>query len=382
MISNNRSYNMKQNIVIILILFSRFIYSLNWFVISPALPLIASSGYMQKWMIGLIPLIFFLFTGLFQIPSGIVSNKLGAPATFTAGLILLSLGNILLILYQNFEWVLLTRALSGFGAALFFASAGAVLIELKPDKPGFMMGMYNVAFALGGGAGLLWGVVHEMVGWKSGMLIAGVSGIISAAIGYLPTHNNKNIGRFSVTDAINQLLDRNILKVSLAFTGTWGAYFATGLLLPTYLQLELRQGLAISGTESTPLLFASIFGGLSAAIYDKIKRKKLLLLFSGLLSVLPASLFGFREGILIIPALLTLGFFNEMAISICYAHANYASPEKKAASFAAMNTIQILIGMMLLPLVTWVALFSWFYAWIVMSLIGSLPLAFIIKLKE
>src|SRR5579885_3069586 len=143
MISNNRSYNMKQNIVIILILFSRFIYSLNWFVISPA-----------------IPLIFFLFTGLFQIPSGIVSNKLGAPATFTAGLILLSLGNILLILYQNFEWVLLTRALSGFGAALFFASAGAVLIELKPDKPGFMMGMYNVAFALGGGAGLLWGVVH------------------------------------------------------------------------------------------------------------------------------------------------------------------------------------------------------------------------------
>jgi|BEDMetMinimDraft_2_1075160.scaffolds.fasta_scaffold00521_2 MFS family permease len=373
---------MNQNIMIILILFSRFIYSLNWFVISPALPLIASSGYMQKWMIGLIPLVFFLFTGLFQIPSGVVSNKLGAPATFTIGLMLLSLGNILLILYQNFEWVLLTRALSGFGAALFFASAGAVLIGLKPEKPGFMMGMYNVAFALGGGAGLLWGVVHEMLGWKVGMLIAGISGIIIATISYFPTRYNTNIGRFSVTDAINQLTDRNILKVSLAFTGTWGAYFATGLLLPTYLQLELRQGLALSGTESTPLLLASIFGGLSAVVYDKIKRKKLLLLSSGLLSVLPASLFGFYGGMLIIPALLTLGFFNEMAISICYAHANYTSPEKNAASFAAMNTIQILIGMLLLPLVTWAALFSWFYAWIMMSLVGSLPLIFILKLKE
>jgi len=63
-------------------------------------------------------------------------------------------------------------------------------------------------------------------------------------------------------------------------------------------------------------------------------------------------------------------------------HANYTSPEKNAASFAAMNTIQILIGMLLLPLVTWAALFSWFYAWIMMSLVGSLPLIFILKLKE
>lgn len=382
MIKENHTNNSKQTITIVLILFSRFIYSLNWFVISPALPSIASSGHMQKWMIGLIPLVFFLFTGIFQIPSGVVSNKLGGPATFSVGLTLLSLGNILLIIDQNFAWVFLTRALSGFGAALFFASAGAVLLRMKPEKPGFMMGMYNVAFALGGGAGLLWGVVHEALGWKVGMLLAGVSGITAASIVYFPTRKNKNIGRFSITDAINQLTDRNILNVSLAFTGTWGTYFATGLLLPTYLELELHQGVAISGIESTPLIFASIFGGLSAAIYDNTKRKKILLLFCGLLSVLPASLFGFSGGILIIPALVTLGFFNEMAISICYAHANNASPEKNAASFAVINTIQILAGMTLLPLVTIVALFSWSYAWIIMSLVSIIPLTLITKMKE
>ncbi|MEM3637816.1 MAG: MFS transporter [Conexivisphaerales archaeon] len=363
-----------------LILLSRFIYSLNWFVISPALPAIASSGDMQQWMIGTIPLVFFIFTGISQIPSGIVSNKLGAPSTYSIGLILLSFGNILLIINQNFIWVFLTRALSGIGAALFFASAGGVLLNLKPEKPGLMMGLYNVAFALGGGAGLLWGVIHEVLGWKTGILLAGLLGVIVAVVSYIPTHKIKWIGKFSIQDAIGQLRDKNIVNVSIAFTGSWGAYLATGLLLPTYLELGLQQGQAVSGLISAPLLFASIFGGLSAALYDKVKRKKIILFMAGFLSVFPAAFFGLLSKF-IVELLLILGFFNEMAITMCYAQGNNTYPEKNTASFAAINTIQILLGMLLLPLVTIIASFSWVYAWIAMSLLGLAPLVFILRLE-
>lgn len=368
--------------IIVSILVARFIYSLNWFIISPALPSIAIDGHMANWMVGFVPLAFFAFTGMFQIPSGLVSNRIGSTNTFILGLVILSLGNMLIVLDPRFYWVFLTRAISGFGAALFFASAGGVLLGLKPERPGLMMGLYNMAFALGGGGGLVWGIVHEEFGWRAGMLLGGISGLVLALVNYLLTRGLDMKGKFSVAEALFQLRNRNILGMAFAFTGTWGTYLAVGQLLPTYLEVGLKEGIAVSGIESAPLLLSSVFGGLAAGVYDRTTHKRGLLLLSGILSILPTCFFGISSTGFIVISLIILGFFNELAISICYAFANNEFPERNTASFAVVNTVQILLGMSVLPLLSITAAFvSWSYAWVIIGTIPMIPLLIITKLN-
>jgi MFS family permease len=358
------------------------VYSLNWFVISPALPSISSEGDFPSWTFGLVLVAFFAFTGLFQIPSGLVSNRLGSTKTFVLGLTILSVGNMLLVLSPNLGWVIFTRGISGLGSALFFASAGGVLLGLYPERPGLVMGLYNVAFAVGGGGGLIWGIIHEEYGWRFGMLLAGALGLLVAGLNYVIVRNVEVEGRFGLSDALTQFKDAEMMKVALAFTGSWGAYFAAGQLLPAYLQLDLGKNTAASGIDSAPLLFASILGGTSALAYDRTTRRKLLLVVTGFLSIFPIAIFDLNGGKYIFPAILVLGFFNEMSISMFYAYVNDRAPQSPAASLAVVNTVQILLGMLVLPLLSISAFFfSWTYAWLIVGTLPLIPLVLLVNSK-
>ena len=338
--------------LLVLVLLSRFVYSLNWFLTSPALPVIAQEGGIPLWMLGLVPLAFFVSTGICQIPAGFVSNRLGATKTYVLGLVVLSLGNLVLPLSPDVTWLLFTRALAGVGAALFFASAGGVLLGLYPKRPGLIMGLYNVAFALGGGGGLLWGVLEQAYGWRFGVALGGALGVVVAVLNLVLVGGVFVKGRYDIGQALKLFSDRTMVLGAVSYMGVWGVYFAVGQLLPTYQQMVLAQTTGQSGIESSPLLFASILGGLSSVLYDRTSHKKGLLLAAGALAVLPITLFPFANGLLILPSLLVLGFFNELAISMFYAFANNRAPEKAAASLALVNMVQILLGMWMSPLLS------------------------------
>jgi len=364
------------------VLLARFMYSLNWFLTSPALPVIAQEGSIPLWMLGLVPLAFFISTGACQIPAGFVSNRLGSTRTYVLGLVVLSLGNLILPLSPNVTWLLFTRALAGVGAALFFASAGGVVLGLYPEKPGLIMGLYNVAFALGGGGGLLWGVLEQAYGWRFGIALGGVLGFAVALVNLAIVGGVAVKGRYDVRQALKLFSDRTMVLGAASYVGVWGAYFAVGQLLPTYQQTVLAQTTGQSGIESSPLLFASILGGLSSVLYDRTSHKKGLLLLAGALAAFPVALFPFGNGMLILPALLVMGFFNELAISMFYAFAGNQSPEKASASLAVVNMIQILLGMWVSPLLSVIAYtFSWNLGWFVVGVGSLIPLLLLIKVR-
>ena len=112
---------------------------------------------------------------------------------------------MLIVLDPGFNWVFLTRTISGFGAALFFASAGGVLLGLKPERLGLMMRLYNIVFALGGGGRLVCGIVHQEFGWMTGMLVGGTSSLVLALVNYLLTRGLDMKGKFSIPEALFQL---------------------------------------------------------------------------------------------------------------------------------------------------------------------------------
>jgi DHA1 family inner membrane transport protein len=88
--------------------------------------------------------------------------------------------SILMSAAPRWEWALGFRALGGVGAGLFFSTADAVLVALRPNAVGAALGWYNASFNLGGFVGYYWGYVTPAVGWR---LALGVPGVLATALG-------------------------------------------------------------------------------------------------------------------------------------------------------------------------------------------------------
>ncbi|MEM3335419.1 MAG: MFS transporter, partial [Thermoplasmata archaeon] len=91
------------------IIFSRAIYAFNWYNISPLFITISISLGISLSMLGLVPAFFLLGAGLFQIPAGIVSSKIGPKKTAMFGMYILSIFTILSGLSINLYFLLFSR---------------------------------------------------------------------------------------------------------------------------------------------------------------------------------------------------------------------------------------------------------------------------------
>jgi MFS family permease len=358
-----------------LILAARLTYSLQWFLLSPALPEIAAQGHVPNSLLGLIPVAFFGAAGIAQIPSVYISQRLGPTRTYVVGLLLLAAGNIFLPLYVTTFWLFATRAISGVGAALFFASAGGVLSDLYPGKPGAVMGLYNAAFALGGGLGLVWGVLDEALGWEMATELGGLVAVVLAVLNYVATRSEKFVQAPHPVGIRPSLANRTVLAAGLAYTGVWGTYFAVGQLLPSYEQLGLGASVSISGLQSSLLLFPSIVGSFMGIFYDRFRKKRLLLALAGIPSILPAAFIGLGRVDAIVASLIVIGFFNDLSISMLYAYLVDIPGGDPTATLALVNTFHMLIGMWEAPMLSLASTLSWSFGWVLVGTLPLLPLA-------
>jgi MFS family permease len=354
-----------------LILLGRLTYSLQWFLLSPALPQIASQGHVPTSLLGLIPVAFFAAAGVAQIPSVYIAQKVGPSKTYVVGLLLLAAGNVFLPLSVLTFWLFATRVISGVGAALFFASAGGVLSGLYPTKPGAVMGIYNAAFALGGGLGLVWGVLDQALGWELATELGGLLAVAMAALNYVAIRNERFVPAPRLVGIGPVLRNRTVLAAGLAYTGVWGCYFAVGQLLPSYEQIALGASVSISGISSSLLLFPSIVGSFMGVLYGSFRRKRLLLALAAVPSILPAVVIGTGRVDAIVISLITLGFFNDFSISMLYAYLVDLPDGDPTATLALVNTFHMLIGMWVAPMLSLASTISWSFGW---GLVGTLPL--------
>lgn len=354
-----------------LILIGRLTYSLQWFLLSPALPQIASQGHVATSLLGLIPVAFFGAAGIAQIPSVYISQRLGPSRTYVIGLLLLAAGNVFLPLSVSAFWLFATRVISGVGAALFFASAGGVLSSLYPSEPGAVMGLYNAAFAMGGGLGLVWGVLDQALGWQLATEIGGLLAVVMAVLNFVATRNERFMPAPRLTGIGPALRNRTVLAAGLAYTGVWGCYFAVGQLLPSYEQIALGASISMSGLQSSLLLFASIVGSFMGVLYGRFRRKRLVLALVAVPSILPAAAIGMGRVDAIVISLIIIGFFNDFSISMLYAFLVDLPDGDPIATLALVNTFHMLIGMWVAPMLSLASTISWSFGW---SLVGTLPL--------
>ncbi|TMI23424.1 MFS transporter [Candidatus Bathyarchaeota archaeon] len=337
----------KRWLVLASVLSSRVVYTINWFNISPALPIIQSDLKIDQASIGLLTSSFLLGAGLFQIPAGVLSSRWGPKNTSQLGMLTLSLSAIGEGVSPNFPILFTSRFLLGIGAALFFAPAIGVLTPLfKHDEEGFVMGLYSAMFNVGGGLGLFaWAFLVEVWNWHVALVLGGIIGLVLVMFGQVVIPKDVQVlhqpGSMGVA-----LRSRNIMLISFGIIGIWGGIFTTSQFLPKFLGEVYQVPTGQAGLIASLIMFAAILGGpVGGRASDLLRQRKVFMLIPGFAVALGLALIGIAppdQMWLLIPI---IGFMDAIVFSIEYASASqFPEVGQKYASLAIsfMNSAQIL----------------------------------------
>ncbi|GGP21944.1 hypothetical protein GCM10007981_15810 [Thermocladium modestius] len=351
------------------IMVSRIIYAIQWFVLAPPIAEVQAEFGVPGYLVGWIPLSFFVGAALLQVPSAYVSSKLGAKRTSIMGMIVLGAFTALSGLSANLWELLLFRAISGTGAALFFSSAAYLLVELNKGKEGIMMGLYNAFYGVGSLIGLLWGYVDNLFQWRAATALAGLLSII---MGLVDIYELRGFER-RPTYALGHI--RDSLGIAVGISGVWGSYYVVSELLPYQVAHLFGYGSFHAGLIAEGLVVASILGGFMTNEFFKMaKNKALLLLLVSIASSAPLYFMWVGNPLLEFALGAFSGFFNDMAFSVAYA---ITANKGGALSLAFVNFMNMIIGIWLQPLFTAVSSYGYLYGWLVVTTVAialALPL--------
>ena len=333
------------------VLTSRVIYTVNWFNIAP---LLGASGLLAKALSldlpsqGLLTSAFLLGAGIFQIPAGIVSARWGPKNTSQLGMLILSLSGIGEGLSVNFPTLFAARFMLGFGAALFFAPAIGILTPLfKPEEEGFVLGLYNSCFNIGGAIGLFgWVIVTDVLGWQGGLILGGLMGVVSVGIGQIVIPRDKPVERAHRRPMGPVFKNRNIWLIAFGVLGLWGAIFSSSNFLEAYTRDTFATAPLIAGLMASLIMFASIPGGPTGGLLsDKFRRRKIFMLVPGIVVSIGVILFGVSQPTELWFLVPLVGFMDSIVFSTMYASASQypeVGHDYAPLGISIINSVQIL----------------------------------------
>jgi len=344
--------NLKNGLAIYSIVFSRAIYALNWYNIAPAFLLISATFSLRMGLLGLLPTMFMLGAGIFQVPAGIIATKVGAKNTAMVGLLLISLFSIFSGLALNFELLLLFRFVVGIGAAFYFAPIIPILNRLfKGENKGYVMGIYNGAFNFGGGfAILVWAIISYSLGWRMGLILGGIIGLITTVENIIVIPKDiKNDADPEIYAKIKMVLtSKSVWALAIGLSGFWGAYFTAAQFLVTYSESIKHIVPSIAGSMSSLILLMGIVGGpIGGKLSDKLGKRKLFMYIPAISIGVLFILIPFSDLFNLFAIVILIGFLDVIVFSILYAMpAEYAEIESEYLPLAIglINSVQILIG--------------------------------------
>ena len=161
------------------------------------MPYYAETFNVNYTLVGLVVSAFGIARMFLDLPAGLLGQKYDKKILMLLGLILVSISSILAGIAQNYWILLLARIIEGFGSAIYVTIATIfIALVAKPERRGFLMGIYSGFLLLG-----------SIFGPSFGGIIANIYGInapffayaIVSAIGIIPTLtlpsiNNSNNG--------------------------------------------------------------------------------------------------------------------------------------------------------------------------------------------
>ncbi len=355
----------------VVLLASRFIYAANWYNLSPAVDKIQQSYGISISEVGLIFTTFLVGAAVFQIPSGMFASRIGSKNCSMIGILLMTASDVAAYFAPNFYLLLLYRAINGVGAAFFFSSALAVLSEVYPEKITSIVWIYNAAFNLGGGFGiLLMAGLMNPYSWVANSLLMGAMTSPFILFIYLLVPQSEALTKIDLGSVRSKILDLRIWMIAIGFSGFWTSTYEYPEFLKQYLSSSGYTGLVPGAIGSI-----SLIAGLSGLVLipfvrgnNQIKKSLILSICAGM-GIIALPLLGLT-GILLV----TIG---EAALFVLVSALEYvvvigSEPDRKyrPLRLGLFNSIQISLGSVFSFIFAFLVSFGFAYAWEFLGIIS------------
>jgi MFS family permease len=229
--------------------------------------------------------------------SGYVADRIGRVRTLQYTVVWFCVLSLVCALVQNFDQLIVARAILGFGFGGEWA-AGAVLIAetIRPEFRGRAVGVVQSAWALGWGSAvvlqaIVFSFVPDEIAWRAMFAVGAVPGVLlMVARRYVREPEMAQRTRQaraaagdnpSILEIFKPATSRTTIVASIFVMGCHGGYYAVTTWLPTFLKNE-RHLTVVGSTGYLAFLILGSFTGylFGAWMADRFGRKRLFVTFA------------------------------------------------------------------------------------------------------
>jgi EmrB/QacA subfamily drug resistance transporter len=223
------------------------------------------------------------------LPAGRAGDVLGRERTWLAGILVFVAASTLCALAPSLAWLVAARAAQGLGAALTTANSAPILVDAFPQQGGRMLGLGNIALALGMVAGPPIGALLTGLGSWRLIFVAAVpigAAVVLGSLGHLP-NSPRAREKLEPWSAILSMVGLGSILLGGTFGHRWGwleprtfvpfglgaAFMGAFLIRESraahpLLELSLlAQPIFVSGLLSSFFGFAALFTSLAVLPY-------------------------------------------------------------------------------------------------------------------
>lgn len=261
-------------------------------ILNPVMGEIAKQFNLNNAQLGILNSVFFLLYAIFQIPFGILGDKVGRKLVIISGFIIFGLGTLFSGLATGLGALMIFRAMAGFGEASYYGPQYALSTEAIPSKS-LTLGtaIINSGMAFGTSGGYILSsylVLEKGYHWSLPFIIMSVPTIIVGLM-FMLLHENvekteeiKKETNKKQEVAVEKTSVKEIFKnlnLLAAFTLLFCSIYANFVIitwLPKFLEIERGFAGTSVGFIASLVPWASVPGALIISrLSDKYKKTKI-----------------------------------------------------------------------------------------------------------
>jgi nitrate/nitrite transporter NarK len=243
---------------IIALCLTSIVTAVNYTNYGPLIPIMRTDLHINSGQAGLMSTLLFLGLAVTYIPAGAFADRYGPRPLLIGSCILLVVGGVLLSLIPNITWILLCRAIIGFGAGGAFVAGAGVAASMGKYSP-LAQGLYGGSVQIGSGLGLLiTPLLYGWVGWRGAFLLWGLFAIL-AIIAWLYINDGQEVHVPTKVDVRAGLRSPAVWTLGLAHMGTFGLGNAIAAWIAVYLAHQYGLTLGLAATLGSIALLTGMF---------------------------------------------------------------------------------------------------------------------------
>lgn len=160
----------------------------------PIIPLLVTELDITLTQAGLLLTVFYAMYSIFQLPAGLLADRIGKKRLLVAGLVGMSGGILLAATAQSYEMLLLSQILAGISGSTYHPTGMSLISDLETaDTEGRAMGIFGFGGMVGtAGAPAIVGGVAGILDWRLALATAASAGLLGAALFFLLFEDTSN----------------------------------------------------------------------------------------------------------------------------------------------------------------------------------------------